>query len=82
MASGEPQARWRLISQSGRVSTMARMRLRPASGKKAVASMAESAVSRSVRPPWTGSSSGWSMRMNHCGVLRKMTGARERQEWG
>jgi hypothetical protein len=32
MASGEPQARWRLISQSGRVSTIARMRLRPASG--------------------------------------------------
>ena len=23
-----------------------------------------------------------SMRMNHCGVLRKITGALERQEWG
>ena len=32
MAMGDPQARWRLTSQSGRLSTMARMRARPASG--------------------------------------------------
>ena len=32
MASGVPQLRWRLISQSGRPSTMLRMRVRPLSG--------------------------------------------------
>ncbi len=32
MASGVPQARWREISQSGRFSTMARMRVWPLKG--------------------------------------------------
>ena len=82
IAKGEPQARWRLISQSGRPSTIDRMRLRPPAGKKSVASMASSAVSRRVRPLWAGSSRGSSMRMNHWGVLRKITGALERQECG
>ena len=40
MARGVPQARWRLISQSGRLSTMVRMRFLPAAGWKAVVSMA------------------------------------------
>ena len=40
--------------------------------------MAFSAVSRNVAFPSMGSS----MRMNHWGVLRKITGAFERQEWG
>ncbi len=42
-------------------------------GTKRVSSIAASAFSRS---------SFVSMEMNHCGVLRKMTGALERQEWG
>ena len=77
MASGVPQARWRLISQSGRVSTMPRMRFLPLSGKNCVASMAERASWR--RLP---SSSASPMAMNHCGVLRKITGALERHECG
>ncbi len=62
IAIGTPQARWRLMHQSGRDSTMARMRLRPFSGMKRVASMASSARARMC--------SGPSMRMNHCGVAR------------
>jgi len=49
------------------------MRLRPAAGTQRVSSMARSAFSR--RPLA-------SMLMNHCGVLRKISGALERQEWG
>ena len=45
---GTPQARWRLITQSGRPSTIAPRRLRPFSGTKRVASMAFIASSRSV----------------------------------
>ena len=65
--------------QSGRVSTIERMRLWPARGTKRVASIAASAVSRRVPPI---SAIGLSMAMNHCGVLRKITGALERQECG
>ena len=59
---GTPQARWRLMHQSGRPATMLPMRLRPWGGMNWVASMASSARSR-MR-------SGPSMRMNHCGVAR------------
>ena len=45
-AIGTPQARWRLMHQSGRASTMRPMRLRPDSGTNAVASMAASAFRR------------------------------------
>jgi hypothetical protein len=56
------------------------MRLRPASGTQAVSAMAfMRAVSRSFV---AASLSVWSMRMNHCGVLRKITGFLERQECG
>ena len=82
MASGEPQARWRLISQSGRLSTMERMRLRPGLG---IEGGGVDGVQRRLaqgRAAVAASSSGSSMRMNHCGVLRKITGALERQECG
>ncbi len=45
---GTPQARWRLITQSGRPSTIAVMRFSPFGGTKRVAAMAASAFSRSV----------------------------------
>ena len=72
-AIGTPQARWREMHQSGRVSIMPRRRFCPVFGTKRVASTAASALSR--RPVR-------SMLMNHCGVLRKISGAFERQEWG
>ena len=46
---------------------------------KRVASMAANAFSRRVPPI---SAIGLSMAMNHCGALRKMTGALDRQECG
>jgi hypothetical protein len=49
-------------------------RVRPFSGTKAVSAMAASAFSRMRPSP--------SMRMNHCGVARKISGALERQECG
>ena len=73
-AMGTPQARWRETNQSGRPSTMARIRFLPDAGVNDVSSMALSAVSR--RPP----SPAAPKRMNHCGVLRKITGAFERHE--
>ena len=72
-AIGTPQARWRDTHQSGRVSIMPCRRFCPEAGTKRVASMAASAVARSPV---------FSMLMNHWGVLRKMSGALERQEWG
>ena len=72
-AIGTPQARWREMHQSGRVSTIARMRLRPCGGTQRVSSIAASAFSRR---PFV------AMVMNHCGVLRKISGAFERQECG
>ncbi len=71
---GTPQARWRLMHQSGRAAIIEPMRLRPWSGTKCVAAMAASALSRMC--------SGPSMRMNHCGVARKISGAFDRQECG
>jgi hypothetical protein len=72
-AIGTPQARWREMHQSGRCSIIERRRLRPASGTKRVASSGRSAFAR--RPLV-------SIEMNHCGVLRKISGAFERQECG
>ena len=71
---GTPQARWRLMHQSGRLATIEPIRLRPWSGTKCVASIAASAFSRIF--------SGPSMRTNHCGVARKISGALDRQECG
>ena len=72
-AIGTPQARWRLMHQSGRPETMAWMRLRPWGGTQRVSSMACSALARN---------SFFSIEMNHCGVVRKISGALERQEQG
>ena len=94
MAIGTPQARWRDTTQSGRFAIMPVMRFSPAAGTHRVSAMAPSATPRSVSgalPPWPspagrdgapGTAKGWSMAMNHCGVLRKMTGFFERQLCG
>jgi hypothetical protein len=73
-AIGTPQARWRETHQSGRPSTMPRMRLRPEAGTQRVASIAASDLARSRLAS--------SMAMNHCGVARKIRGALERQLCG
>ena len=84
-AIGTPQARWREITQSGLLSIIPRMRFSPCGGTQRVTAIAASERWRSVSPglgrPFA-SSSGWSMAMNHCGVLRKITGFLERQECG
>ena len=59
--------------QSGRVSIIERSRFSPCGGIQRVAAMAASAFCRS----WF-----FSMLMNHCGVLRKISGAFERHECG
>ena len=85
-AIGTPQARWRLITQSGRPSTIDPSRLRPFSGTKRVLAMAVIASCRSVgvcsiAPPSLSqrcsaklsqcqAGSGRSIAMNHCGVQR------------
>ena len=80
---GTPQARWRETTQSGRPSTMPRMRFSPDCGTHSVSSIAFTASWRSVWLPLLGMPlTGLSMAMNHCGVLRKMTGFLERQECG
>ena len=81
---GTPQARWREITQSGLASIMPRRRFWPVGGTNSVSPIAFSAqlaqgLVAALRPP---SRSGLSMAMNHCGVLRKMTGFLERQECG
>src|SRR5574337_1189602 len=53
---------------------MPRIRFSPDGGAQRVSPIALSAVSRKVAPP----AIGLSMAMNHCGVLRKMTGVFER----
>ena len=81
---GTPQARWREITQSGRLSIMPVMRFSPCGGTQRVALIAASARWRSVSP-WLGCSTaaiGLSIAMNHCGVLRKITGFFERHECG
>ena len=47
-AIGTPQARWREITQSGRVATMPPMRFWPCGGTHRVTSIAASARARSV----------------------------------
>ena len=61
------------------------MRRSPCSGTQRVALIASSASCRSVRPCFAvplNNAIGWSMAMNHCGVLRKITGFFERHECG
>ncbi len=88
-AIGTPQARWREITQSGRCEIMPVMRFWPEAGSQRTLAISSSATSRSdapavrhilaaVRPPEA--AIGLSIAMNHCGVLRKMTGFFERQE--
>jgi hypothetical protein len=88
---GTPQARWREITQSGRLSIMPVMRFWPCSGTQRVTAIAASARLRSVSREATPECSdhlmssgvmGLSIAMNHCGVLRKITGFFERQECG
>ena len=76
---GTPQARWREITQSGRLSIMPVMRFSPAGGIHCVAAIAVSARWRRVSPL---PAISLSIAMNHCGVLRKITGFLERQECG
>ncbi len=47
-AIGTPQARWREITQSGRLSIMPLMRFSPAAGTQRVLPISRSAISRSV----------------------------------
>jgi len=79
------------MTQSGRLSTMPVMRFSPAAGTQRVTAMAASARLRSVSREATPEYSdhlmssrvmGLSIAMNHCGVLRKITGFFERQECG
>jgi hypothetical protein len=77
---GTPQARWRETTQSGRLPTMPVIRFLPCSGTHWVSSMPWRATARSVRSP--SESTFRSIAMNHCGVLRKITGFLERQECG
>ncbi len=60
------------------------MRFSPCGGTQRVTSMAASARSRSVSPGFAVPfcAIGLSIAMNHCGVLRKITGFFERQECG
>ncbi len=78
-AIGTPQARCREITQSGRLSIMPLMRFSPCGGTQRVALMASSARWRKVSRCL---SISLSIAMNHCGVLRKITGFFERQECG
>ena len=79
-----PQARWRATTQSGRLAIMPLMRFSPAGGTHCVTEIACSARARSVSPffAWPFSAMSLSIAMNHCGVLRKMTGFLERQLCG
>ena len=82
---GTPQARWREITQSGLLSIMPVMRFSPCAGTQRVTLIAASARWRSVSPGSrlaAASAMGLSIAMNHCGVLRKITGFFERQECG
>ena len=76
---GTPQARWREITQSGFASIMPVMRFSPWGGTHCTVLMPSSARFLSVSP---GFAISLSIAMNHCGVLRKITGFFERQECG
>ena len=73
IGSGTPQTRCRDTHQSGRLSIIDVMRLRPCSGTKLVL---PSALSAPARRPFS------SIEMNHWAVLRKISGALDRHEWG
>ena len=83
-AIGTPQARWREITQSGRLAIMPVMRFSPCGGTQRVTVIAsQRAVRAACRRCCVPSSSiCLSIAMNHCGVLRKITGFLERQECG
>ena len=92
-AIGTPQARWRDTTQSGRPAIMPVMRFWPAAGVHCVRAISARArwrnvfllplagkvARRSSASDEGGSASGLSIAMNHCGVLRKITGFFERQ---
>ena len=82
---GTPQARWREITQSGFDMIMPLMRFSPCGGTQRVILIASSARARKVSAGFAwplASAIGLSIAMNHCGVLRKITGFFERQECG
>src|SRR5580704_17687079 len=83
-AIGTPQARWREITQSGLLLILPLMRFSPDCGTHCVTEIACSARARSVSPGLAlpPSAISLSIAMNHCGVLRKITGFFERQECG
>src|SRR6202020_1532024 len=83
-AIGTPQARCREITQSGLLLIMPLMRFWPDCGTHWVTEMACDARARRVSPDLVVPSSviSLSIAMNHCGVLRKITGFLERQECG
>ena len=78
---GTPQLRCRETHQSGRFSTIPRMRSLPQAGIQpppaAMRSMASSAALRIVVPPMS-----TSMPIHHWSVARKMTGCLQRQQCG
>ena len=83
-AIGTPQARWREITQSGLLSIMPLMRFRPDSAPiaspRSRAAHGRASVSPAFELPLSAMS--LSIAMNHCGVLRKITGFFERHECG
>ena len=91
---GTPQARCREITQSGLASIMPVMRFSPEVGTHSVSRIDLSdalAQRQDAFVPAAGSPQGrrrlqirdgLSMWMNHCGVLRKITGFFERHECG
>ena len=82
-AIGTPQARWRESTQSGRLSIMPVMRFSPCGGTQRVTPIAAARGGAACRRPASSPPMiGLSMAMNHCGVLRKITGFFERHECG
>src|SRR5712671_4198626 len=83
-AMGTPQARWREITQSGFELTMPLMRFRPEGGTHCAPGIAGWRRRAAGRPAWAlpFSAISLSIAMNHCGVLRKITGFLERHECG
>ncbi len=93
---GTPQARCREITQSGLASIMPVMRFSPEVGTHWVSRIdlsgplpqrLETAIARRAASPQGScrlprNEIGLSMWMNHCGVLRKITGFFERHECG
>ena len=78
---GTPQARWRETTQSGsRLDHAADAVLALRRHEARVADGLQRASRASVSP--ASPSIGRSMAMNHCGVLRKITGFFDRQECG